>query len=49
MKTKGSRCLTWTQRLQLESMLKAKVHKKRIAEVLGVSLQTVYNEMKRGK
>ena len=48
MKTKGSRCLTWTQRLQLESMLKAKVHKKRIAEVLGVSLQTVYNEMKRG-
>ena len=48
MKTKGSRCLTWTQRLQLESMLKAKVHKRRIAEVLGVSLQTVYNELKRG-
>lgn len=48
MKTKGSKCLTWTQRLQLESMLKAKVHKKKIAEVLGVSLQTIYNELKRG-
>lgn len=48
MKTKGSRCLTWTQRLQLETMIKAKVHKKRMAEVLGVSLQTIYNELKRG-
>jgi len=25
MKTKGSKCLTWVQRLQLESLIKAKV------------------------
>lgn len=48
MRTKGSKCLTWIQRLQLETMVKAKVHKKRMAEVLGVSLQTIYNELKRG-
>ena len=48
MKTKGSKCLTWVQRLQLESLIKAKVSKKQIAEVLGVSLPTVYNELKRG-
>lgn len=48
MKTKGSKCITWTQRLQLESMVKASVHKKTMAEVLGVSLQTIYNELKRG-
>ena len=49
MKTKGSKCLTWTQRLQLEGMLKANVSKTKIAEVLNVSLQTVYNELKRGR
>ena len=48
MKTKGSKCLTWVQRLQIEGMVKAKVSKKKMAEVLGVSLQTVYNELKRG-
>lgn len=48
MKTKGSKCLTWTQRLQLETLVKAKVHKKKMAEVLGVTLQTIYNELKRG-
>ena len=48
MKTKGSKCLTWTQRLQLESLLNAKVHKKKIAETLGVCLTTIYNEIKRG-
>ena len=49
MKTKGSKCLTWTQRLQLEGMLKANVSKTKIAEALNVSLQTVYNELKRGR
>lgn len=49
MKTKGSKCLTWTQRLQLESLLLAKVHKKKIAETLGVCLTTVYNEINRGR
>ena len=48
MKTKGSKCLTWNQRLQIEALLKANVSKKKIAEALGVSFQTVYNELKRG-
>ena len=48
MKTKGSKCITWTQRLQLETMVKTNVHKKTMAEILGVSLQTIYNELKRG-
>ncbi len=48
MKTKGSKCLTWTQRLQLEALLKAKTRKPEIAQILGVSLATVYNEIKRG-
>ena len=39
MKTKGSKCITWTQRLQLEMLVRANVHKKTMAEVLGVSLR----------
>lgn len=49
MKTKGSKCLTWTQRLQLEALIKAKTKKNEIAQILGVSLATVYNELKRGR
>ena len=48
MKHKGDKCLTRTQRQQLESLLKAKLHKKKIAEILGVCLTTVYNEIHRG-
>lgn len=40
--------LTLTQRIQLETLLKEGLHKKLIAEKLGVSLATVYNELKRG-
>lgn len=49
MKTKGSKCLTWTQRLQIETLMNAKVPKTKIAALLGCSLQTVYNELKRGR
>ena len=49
MKTKGSKCLTWTQRLQLEGMVKAKISKVKMAEALEVSQQTIYNELKRGR
>ena len=49
MKTKGSKCLTWIQRLQIETLMNAKVPKTKIAELLGCSLQTVYNELKRGR
>ena len=42
------RHLTKTQRNQLEMLLKANVHKKTIADMLGCSLMTVYREIKRG-
>ena len=41
--------LTKTQRNQLEMLLKAKVHKKQIADMLGCSLMTIYREIKRGE
>lgn len=49
MKTKGSKCLTWTQRLRLETLINANVPKTQIAALLGCSVQTVYNELKRGR
>ena len=49
MKKKGTKDLTRTQRLLLEDCLKAGLHKRVIAEKLGVSLATVYNELKRGE
>ena len=49
MKAKGTKNLTFTQRLQLEAALSAGLHKKIIADRLGVCLATVYNELRRGK
>lgn len=49
MKKKGTKNLTFTQRLMLEDCLRAKLHKKIIAKKLGVCLATVYNEIKRGE
>ena len=49
MKRNGTKDLTLTKRRKLENYLKAGLHKKRIAELLGVCLATVYNELKRGK
>lgn len=49
MRTNGSKNLSYTQRIQLEEMYNAGVHKKVIAQRLGVCLATVYNELKRGK
>ena len=49
MKKKGTKNLSFTQRLQLEKLLQAKVHKKEIARLLGVCLSTVYAEIKRGQ
>ena len=49
MKRKGTKNFTYTQRLQLEALIKAGLHKKEIAAQLGVCLATVYNELKRGK
>ncbi len=49
MKKKGTKDLTLTQRRELETLLKAGLHKKQIAKQLGVCLATVYNEINRGK
>ncbi len=49
MKQKGTKNLTYTQRLQLETLFNAGLHKKQIAKQLGLCLATVYNELKRGK
>lgn len=48
MKKKGTKNLTYTQRLIIESCLKAKLSKKEIAEKIGCHLSTIYNELKRG-
>lgn len=40
--------LTITQRLQIEAWLKTKTPTKKIAEMLGVHISTVYRELKRG-
>lgn len=48
MKKRGTKNLTYTQRLQLEAYLESGLHKKIIAEKLGVCLATIYNELKRG-
>ena len=48
MKKRGTKNLTYTQRLQLEAYSECGLHKKIIAEKLGVCLATVYNELKRG-
>lgn len=49
MKRNGTKDLTLTKRRELENYLKAGLHKRRIAELLGVCLATVYNELKRGR
>ncbi len=49
MKRKGTKDLTLTQRRELENHLKSGCTKKHIAELLGVCLATVYNELKRGQ
>ncbi len=48
MKKKGTKNLTLTQRIQLEALLKEGLHKKLIAEQLGVSISTIYRELQRG-
>lgn len=40
--------LTFTQRLQIETLLEANKSKKEIAQLLGLNLCTIYRELKRG-
>lgn len=48
MKKKGTKNITFTQRIQLETLLKEGLHKTVIAEKIGVSVATVYRELQRG-
>ena len=48
MKEKGTKNLTRTQRLLLEDCINAGLHKKIIAQKMGVCLATVYKEIQRG-
>ena len=46
---KGSRQLTWTDRISIEALKKAGHSVIEIAEQLGVQRSTIYNELKRGE
>ena len=48
MNYKGFHHLTWNDRLTIEKMLKVRTAKAKIAEALGVSVRTIYYEIKRG-
>lgn len=49
MKRKGTKNISYTQRLQIEACLKAGFGKKAIAETVGLCLSAVYKEIKRGE
>ena len=49
MKTKGTKNLTFSQRLQIETLLNAKIHKQVIADTVGINIRTLYYELNRGK
>ena len=48
MEGKGRRVLTWTERIQIEALLKAKHTPKEIAAQLGKHYSTIYRELHRG-
>ena len=48
MTQKKRKNLTFTQRLQIETLNNAKKSKKEIAEILGLHICTIYRELKRG-
>lgn len=49
MKLKGTKNLTYTQRLQIETLLNAKHAKQEIAKLVGIHIRTLYYELKRGQ
>lgn len=49
MRKQGSKNLTFTQRLQIETLFNAKVSNDEIARQVGVCLRTVQRELKRGE
>ena len=49
MRKKGIKNITYTQRLQIEACVTAKLHKRIIAEKVGICLSALYKELKRGE
>ena len=49
MRKNGTRNLTYTQRLQIETLFNAKMKKQDIANQVGVCLRTIQRELKRGE
>lgn len=49
MKKKGAKNLSFTQRLQIETLSNAKIPVKEIARQLGLHISTVYKELKKGE
>ena len=49
MRKKGVKNLTFTQRIQIETLFNAKINKTEIAKQVGVCLRTVQRELKRGE
>ncbi len=49
MTEKGGKHLSWADRLKIEALLKAKHKKHEIADLIGVSIRTIFYELKRGE
>lgn len=49
MKQKGTKNLSFTQRLQIETLLNAKQPKQKIADIVGINIRTLYYEIKKGQ
>lgn len=48
MKTKGTKNLSYIQRLQIETLTNGKVNKTDIAQIVGINIRTLYYELKKG-
>lgn len=48
MKQKGTKNLSYTQRLQIDTLIAANVPKQKIADLVGINIRTLYYELKRG-
>ena len=49
MKQKGTKNLSFTQRLQIETLFNSKHKVKEISEILGLHISTIYYELKKGQ
>ncbi len=49
MKQIGTKNLSFTQRLQIETLFNAKISKQEIAKIVGINIRTLYYELKKGR